>query len=261
MLSNRPQAKFALIVLIAVLALTSDASAAEAAAQAAADDSPFSVELKLGKDASSSRFSGVVQVVVIMTILSILPALLLTMTSFTRIVIVLSFVRRAMSLQQMPPNQVVIGLSLFLTIFVMAPTWEKVNASALQPYLRGEASQKAALSDGLEVMRKFMLSHVREKDLALFVSISKMPRPETAAQIPVHVVIPAFVTSELKTAFQMGFVIFIPFLVIDMVVASVLTSMGMFMLPPIVISVPFKIVLFVLVDGWHLVVRSLAMSF
>jgi len=257
MLLNTSQAKFALVVLLIVGALGSSAFGAEAAA----DDSPFSVELKMGSNASNSRFSGVVQVVVIMTILSILPALLLTMTSFTRIVIVLSFVRRAMSLQQMPPNQVIIGLSLFLTIFVMAPTWEKVNASALQPYLRGEASQKAALSDGLEVMRKFMLLHVREKDLALFVSISKMPRPESAAQIPIHVVIPAFVTSELKTAFQMGFVIFIPFLVIDMVVASVLTSMGMFMLPPIVISVPFKIVLFVLVDGWHLVVRSLAMSF
>ena len=258
MLRRTLKSKLALACLAALLAGTPMAAFG---AEAATEGSPFSVELKVGSDDGNTRFSGVVQIFVIMTILSILPALLLTMTSFTRIVIVLSFVRRAMSLQQMPPNQVIVGLSLFLSIFVMAPTWERVNAEAFQPYLRGEMSQKTALVGGLNVMRGFMLKHVREKDLALFVTIAKMPRPQSVDEIPTHLVIPAFVTSELKTAFQMGFVIFIPFLVIDMVVASVLTSMGMFMLPPIVISVPFKIVLFVLVDGWHLVVRSLAMSF
>jgi len=224
-------------------------------------DAPLSVNLTVGSGKDSAELSGVVQIVLFMTIMTILPALLLTMTSFTRIVIVLSFVRRAMSLQQMPPNQVVIGLALFLTAFVMTPVWQKANQLALQPYLRKEISQKDAAGTAMEVMRSFMIKNTRRKDLALFVTLSKMPRPNSPAEVPAHVVIPAFVTSELKTAFQMGFVIFIPFLVIDMVVASVLTSMGMFMLPPIVISVPFKIVLFVLVDGWHLVVRSLAMSF
>jgi len=170
-------------------------------------------------------------------------------------------VRRAMSLQQMPPNQVVLGLALFLTVFVMSPAWEKVNTTAVQPYLQKDIGQMEAAKKAMTVMRGFMVRNTREKDLALFVSIAKMPKPKSVQDVPTYVVIPAFVTSELKTAFQMGFVIFIPFLVIDMVVASVLTSMGMFMLPPVVISVPFKIVLFVLVDGWHLVVRSLAMSF
>ena len=228
---------------------------------ALAGDAPLSVNLTVGSGGDNAKLSGVVQIVLFMTIMTILPALLLTMTSFTRIVIVLSFVRRAMSLQQMPPNQVVIGLSLFLTAFVMTPVWQKANQIALQPYLTKEIGQKDAAVKAMDVMRSFMIKNTRRKDLALFVTLSKMPRPKSPAEVPTHVVIPAFVTSELKTAFQMGFVIFLPFLVIDMVVASVLTSMGMFMLPPIVISVPFKIVLFVLVDGWHLVVRSLAMSF
>ena len=240
------------LAAVALFAFPSDALAA---------GSPLSVNLTVGSGGDSAKLSGVVQIVLFMTIMTLLPALLLTMTSFTRIVIVLSFVRRAMSLQQMPPNQVVIGLALFLSAFVMTPIWQRANQLALQPYLREEIGQKDAAVKAMEVMRSFMIKNTRRKDLALFVTLSKMPRPKSPAEVPTHVVIPAFVTSELKTAFQMGFVIFIPFLVIDMVVASVLTSMGMFMLPPIVISVPFKIVLFVLVDGWHLVVRSLAMSF
>ena len=183
------------------------------------------------------------------------------MTSFTRIVIVLSFVRRALSLQTLPPNQVLIGLSLFLTIFTMAPVWGKLSKEALEPYRAGQITQSEALERAGGTMRSFMLRHTRRRDLALFVHMSRLPRPRGPADVPTHVLIPAFVTSELKTAFQMGFVIFLPFLVIDMVVSSVLTSMGMFMLPPVMISVPFKILLFVLVDGWHLILRSLTISF
>ena len=207
------------------------------------------------------ELSGALQILFFFTILSLVPALLLTMTSFTRIIIVLAFVRRALSLQSMPPNQVMIGLALFLTMFTMAPTWEEISGEAIAPYRAGEIASGEALSRSTQSLRKFMLKHTRKRDLALFVHLSKMPRPKGPADVPTHVLIPAFVTSELKTAFQMGFVIFLPFLVIDMVVASVLTSMGMFMLPPVIISVPFKILLFVLVDGWHLILRSMVVSF
>jgi flagellar biosynthetic protein FliP len=201
------------------------------------------------------------QILFILTILSLAPAILVMMTSFTRIIVVLSFVRSALGIQQMPPNQILIGLALFLTLFVMAPTWQEINQEALQPYLAGNMSQTNFLQKGMEPVRSFMFKQTREKDLALFVNLAQLPRPQTYSDIPNHVLIPAFIISELKTAFQIGFIIFIPFLVIDMVVASALMSMGMLMLPPMMISLPFKILLFVLVDGWNLLVRSLVLSF
>ena len=222
---------------------------------------PFKVNLGVEGTDDPQELAGTLQILLFFTLLSLLPALLLTMTSFTRIIIVLSFVRRALSLQSMPPNQVLIGLALFLTMFTMAPVIGVVHEEAWVPYREGAISQAQALESATGALRGFMLKHTRRKDLALFVHMSSAQRPRGPDDVPTHVLIPAFVTSELKTAFQMGFIIFLPFLVIDMIVSSVLTSMGMFMLPPVVISVPFKILLFVLVDGWHLILRSLTISF
>jgi flagellar biosynthetic protein FliP len=205
--------------------------------------------------------SGGLQIMLLLTVLSLAPALLVMVTAFTRIVIVLSFVRTALAVPQLPPNQILIGLSLFLTFFVMAPTWNQINEQALQPYLNREIDQKIAYERGIEPVREFLFRQTRERDLALFVDLAKLSRPKTQADIPTYVLIPAFIISELKTAFQMGIVIFIPFLIIDMVVSSALMSMGMMMLPPSIISLPFKLLLFVMVDGWHLIVRSLIMSF
>ena len=210
---------------------------------------------------TAEQTSTSLQILLILTVLSLAPAILILMTSFTRIIIVLSFTRNAMGTNMLPPNQVLIGLALFLTFFVMAPTWNDVNTKALQPYLQNEISQEEAIDRAEAPLRGFMFSQTREKDLQLFVGLAKMERPQTYADIPTYVLIPAFVISELKTAFQMGFAIFIPFMIIDMIVASVLMSMGMMMLPPMMISLPFKLLLFVLVDGWHLVVQSLVTSF
>jgi len=201
------------------------------------------------------------QILLLMTVLSVAPALVLMVTSFARIVVVLSFVRQALSTQQMPPNQVLVGLALLMTFFVMAPTWQAVHDDALRPYLDGELSATAALEQGSGPLRDFMLTQTREKDLQLFAGMADIDRPETRADLPLTVLVPAFMISELRTAFQMGFVIYLPFLIVDMVIASVLMSMGMLMLPPAMISLPFKILLFVLVDGWHLVVNSLVSSF
>ncbi|MGI6683995.1 MAG: flagellar type III secretion system pore protein FliP [Bacillota bacterium] len=202
-----------------------------------------------------------IEILLLVTVLSLVPALLVLMTSFTRIVVVLSFVRNALGTQQLPPNQVIIGLALFLTFFVMMPTFSEVYNNALQPYLEEEISREDAIQKAEGPMRTFMFKQTREKDLELFISMSGLERPETYGDIPTYVLIPAFVISELKTAFQMGFALFIPFMIIDMVVASALMSMGMMMLPPMMISLPFKILLFVLVDGWHMVVESLIVSF
>jgi len=201
------------------------------------------------------------QVLFALTVLTLAPSILIMMTSFTRIIIVLSFVRSALATQQMPPNQVLVGLALFLTFYTMSPYLDQVNNNALQPYLAGSISQDAALTAGLQPMRDFMLKQTRENDLALFVNLSNGPRPNSPEDIPTTTIIPAFIISELKTAFQIGFLIYIPFIVIDMVVASTLMSMGMMMVPPVMISLPFKILLFILVDGWHLIVRSLITSF
>ncbi len=201
------------------------------------------------------------QILALMTVLSIAPAILILTTSFTRIAVVLSFLRSALGTQQVPPNQVIIGLSLFLTLFVMKPTWNDVHANALAPYLAGDLPAPVAYERGVAPLKSFMLRNTREADLELFLDLRGGEAPATPEASGLDVVVPAFVISELRAAFQMGFVLYIPFLVIDMVVASVLMSMGMLMLPPVLISLPFKILLFVLVDGWHLVVRSLAGSF
>jgi flagellar biosynthesis protein FliP len=210
---------------------------------------------------TAEQTSTSLQILLLLTVLSIAPAILILMTSFTRIIIVLSFVRNALGTQMLPPNQVIIGLALFLTFFVMAPTWNEVNTQALQPYLKSQITQAQALDKAELPLRDFMFKQTREKDLELFVGLAKMERPKTYGDIPTYVLIPSFVISELKTAFQMGFAIFIPFMIIDMIVSSVLMSMGMMMLPPMMVSLPFKLLLFVLVDGWHLVVQSLVTSF
>ncbi|HBS59580.1 MAG TPA: flagellar biosynthetic protein FliP [Firmicutes bacterium] len=201
------------------------------------------------------------QILFMLTVLSLAPSILIMMTSFTRIIVVLSFVRSALGTQQMPPNQIIIGLALFLTFFTMAPYWQQINEQALQPYLAGNLEQEAAMDKGIQPIRDFMFKQTRENDLALFVNLANINRPSGPEEVPTYVLIPSFVISELKTAFQIGFLIYIPFLIIDMVVASTLMSMGMMMLPPVTISLPFKILLFILVDGWHLVIRSLVASF
>ena len=198
---------------------------------------------------------------VLLTVLTLAPALLVMVTSFTRIIIVLGFIRSALGVPMMPPNQVLIGLGLFLTLFVMMPTLETINREALQPYMNGEVTQQAALDSAVKPLREFMFKQTRDKDLSLFIQLAGKERPHQPDDVDTHVLVPAFVISELKTAFQMGFIIFIPFLVIDMVISSTLMSMGMMMLPPAMISLPFKILLFVMVDGWYLVVGSLVKSF
>ncbi|OEH85833.1 flagellar biosynthetic protein FliP [Desulfuribacillus stibiiarsenatis] len=201
------------------------------------------------------------QLIFLLTILSIAPAILILMTCFTRVVVVLSFTRNALATNQMPPNQVIIGLALFITFFIMTPVFAEVNDTALQPYLAGELEQVEALELAAKPFKIFMAKHTRQKDLSLFLNYAQIPPPNTIDDIPMTALVPAFAISELKTAFQIGFMIFIPFLILDMIVASVLMSMGMMMLPPVMISLPFKILLFILVDGWYLIVRSLLISF
>lgn len=201
------------------------------------------------------------RIMTLLTVLSLVPAILLMMTSFTRIVIVLSFVRNALATQQTPPTQVLIGLAMFLTFFVMAPVYRDVNENALQPYLNDEISQKEAFEAGSVPLKNFMLGQTRDQDLALFVEMSGGETLRSPEDVEMITLIPAFMISELKTAFQMGFLVFLPFLVIDMVVAGTLMSMGMFMVPPVVISLPFKLLLFVMADGWYLVVKSLLESY
>ncbi len=202
-----------------------------------------------------------VQLLVLLTLITVLPGVLFAVTGFTRILIVLGFVRNALGTQTTPPNQILVGIAFFLTIFVMAPTLRHVQKDAVEPYMHHKISQKVALERAGEPLRTFMFKQTRTSDLALFVDLSHAKRPRTRADVPTHVLVPAFIISELKTAFQIGFLIYLPFLIIDMVVASTLTSMGMMMLPPALISLPFKILLFVLVDGWHLVIQSLVNSF
>ncbi|WP_372237359.1 flagellar type III secretion system pore protein FliP [Paenibacillus sp. FSL H7-0331] len=219
------------------------------------------INIDFGSSSSAAGASNTVNIIILITILSIAPAILVLMTSFTRIIIVLGFVRTALGTQQMPPNQVLIGLALFMTFFIMAPTLGDLNEQALQPYLKGSMNQTDALDKASVTMKKFMFQHTRQKDLKLFLDYSKAQPPSGVEDTPLTALVPAYAISELKTAFQMGFMIFIPFLVIDMVVASTLMAMGMMMLPPVMISLPFKILLFILVDGWYLVVRSLLLSF
>ena len=219
------------------------------------------INISIDSATSPQQLSSTLKVVFLLTLLTLAPAIFIMTTSFTRFVIVFSFLRQALGTPQTPSNQIVIGLSLFLTLFVMMPVWEEVNQSALKPYMDNRISQESFLERSSLPLKQFMQKYTREKDLALFVRISKLPRPRNITEIPIWVVIPAFLISELKTAFQIGFILFIPFLVIDMVVSAILMAMGMMMLPPIMISLPFKLMLFVLVDGWHLIVGSMVKSF
>jgi flagellar biosynthetic protein FliP len=209
----------------------------------------------------SSDGGNAVQLLILVGAVTLVPALLFCVTGFTRILVVLGFIRTGLGTPTAPPNQVLVGIALFLTIFVMAPTFTKVKTDAIDPLSKNQITQAQALDRGQKPLREFMFRQTRTKDLALFVSLSKLKRPQTRADVPTYVLIPAFIISELKTAFQIGFLIFLPFLVIDLVVSSTLMSMGMMMLPPVFISLPFKILLFVLVDGWDLVTRSLVESF
>ncbi len=229
----------------------------------AAPPPPPAPFISIGMDQAQEpgKMAVVLQIFLLMTILSLAPAILIMLTSFTRVVIVLSLLRRALGTMQMPPNQVIIGLALFLTFFIMTPVWHQINQSALQPFLDKRIDQQQALQNAAEPLREFMFKQTREKDLALFVAIAKVERPKDVNDIPTSVLIPSFIISEVKTAFQIGLLLYVPFLIIDMVVASVLLSMGMMMLPPIMISLPFKLMLFVLADGWNLLIGSLVKSF
>ena len=219
------------------------------------------INLNVGQSGNPAQVVDSVKLLVLLTILSLIPAILLMMTSFTRIVIVLSFLRNALGTQQTPPNQVLVGLALFLTVFIMKPVYNNLNEQALKPYLANQITQEEAQNRAAKPLREFMLRQTRESDLGLFISVAKVQKPQNRDDVPLYLVIPAFIISELKTSFQMGFLIYVPFLVIDAVVASTLMSMGMFMLPPAMFSLPFKLLLFVMVDGWYLVVKSLVESF
>ena len=219
-----------------------------------------SVTIDLGQT-GPKQTAVVLQILALLTVLSLAPAFFIMVTSFTRVVIVLSFLRQAIGAQQAPPNQILLSLALFITVFVMAPVGEAVYGQAVKPLLADQISYEDAWTKGIQPIRGFMLKQVRDKDLELFIELSKLPKPETVDQVPIHVVIPAYILSELRVAFQIGFLIYIPFLIVDMVVASILMSMGMMLLPPAVISLPFKLILFVLADGWNLVIGSLVKSF
>jgi flagellar biosynthetic protein FliP len=219
------------------------------------------VSVQVGEATEPADLSTTLQIVVLLTVLALAPSIIIMVTSFVRFTVVFSFLRHAMGIHQMPPNQLLLALALILTFFVMSPVVNKSYNEGIKPYLDQQISKEEAFDTAVAPFRKFMLSQTREKDLALFVNIAKIEQPENADDIPLHVLVPGFVISELRTAFQIAFVLFVPFLVIDMVVASVLMSMGMMMLPPIIVSLPFKILLFVLVDGWYLLVKSLVESF
>ena len=219
------------------------------------------VSVELGEASEPSDLSATLQVVLLLTVLTLAPSIILMLTSFIRLVVVLGFLRQAIGTQQLPPNQLLISLALILTFFIISPIANQAYNDGLKPYLNEEISKEEAFEKGMAPFRKFMLAQTREKDLALFVNLSGMEQPETEADVPLHILIPGFVISELRMGFQIAFLIFVPFLIIDMIVASVLMSMGMMMLPPIIVALPFKILLFVLVDGWYLLVKSLVGSF
>lgn len=221
----------------------------------------FGKTVTLSDDADPGNYVFSLQLLFLLTILTLAPSILIMVTGFTRILIILSFIRSALGLQQTPPNQVIIGLSLFLTFFVMMSVATEINNEAIQPFINEEISQEAAIEKGLNPIRDFMFKQTRDKDIGLFMNMKGYRNVTTLDDIPTHVLIPSFIISELKTAFQVGFIIYIPFLVIDMIVASTLMAMGMMMLPPVIISLPFKILLFVLVDGWNLIVKSLVLGF
>jgi flagellar biosynthetic protein FliP len=259
-MGNSPPHRYPLWIVGLLISLLLFCSASLAFAQAQAMPIP-TLKIGVGEAKNPGEVSVLIEILFLLTILSLAPAILIMMTSFTRLVVVFSFLRNALGLHQMPPNQVLIGLSLFLTFFIMTPVWQTVRENAWTPYREKKISQEKALEEAMKPIRKFMLKQTREKDLALFITTAKLPKPKDVEDIPTTVLLPAFMISELKTAFQMGFILFLPFLVIDMVVSSVLLSMGMMMLPPVMISMPFKVLLFVMVDGWYLVVGSMVKSF
>jgi flagellar biosynthesis protein FliP len=219
------------------------------------------LSIEVGKATKPEDVSVTLQILLLMTILSLAPAILILTTAFTRIIVVFYFVKQALGTPQMPPAQILVGLAMFLTFFIMAPVWTKVNTVAVQPYLEKKLNLTEAYDRGVDPLREFMFKQTREEDLALFVKMANLQKPSSRNDVPTYVVVPAFAISELRTGFQIGFIIFIPFLIIDVVVSSILMSMGMMMLPPAMISMPFKILLFILVDGWHLVVSSLMASY
>jgi flagellar biosynthetic protein FliP len=219
------------------------------------------IQIGVAQTDDPQQVSVLLQIIALLTIIALAPSLLILLTSFVRVAASLSFLRQAMGTHSMPPNQIIVGLALFLTFYIMMPVWEKVNNNAIQPYLREEITTEVAIEKAMDPIREFMFSQTRKKELGLFLKMSNYNKPYNKADVPTMVLIPAFVISELKTAFIIGFFIYVPFLVIDMVVASVLLSMGMMMLPPVMVSLPFKLMLFVLVDGWSLIAQSLVDSF
>ncbi|GAA0746223.1 flagellar type III secretion system pore protein FliP [Clostridium oceanicum] len=230
----------------------------------AAPDSPMpipKIDISVDKATTPSQYVDNIKLFIFLTVISLLPSFIVMMTSFVRITVVFGFLRNAMGTQQTPPNQVLIGLALFLTIFIMRPVYNNINSNAIKPYVDKKITQEQAIEIGAKPLREFMLKQTRKKDLKLFVDIAKPNFEVTKDNVPLYIVVPSFIISELKTAFQIGFLLFIPFLIIDLVVASILMSMGMFMLPPVMVSLPFKLLLFVMVDGWHLLIKSLVMSF
>lgn len=222
------------------------------------------INLEIGNNQGNGKGGDLVdslKILLLLTVISLAPSFLIMLTSFTRIIIVLSLIRNALATQRMPPNQVLIGLALFMTVFIMAPVWQAINTDALQPYINQEIETEIFYQQAAEPLREFMFKQTREKDLALFVELASIERPENRDDIPLFVLIPSFIISELKSAFQIGFMIYLPFIMIDMVVASILMSMGMMMLPPVMISLPFKLLLFILVDGWYLLIETLIKTF
>ncbi|WIV10870.1 flagellar type III secretion system pore protein FliP [Proteiniborus sp. MB09-C3] len=247
--------RISLILLIIMLFITGTSYAAP---QAPSFDGALGF---INGSSDNAGYVSAIQLLILFTILSLAPSILIMMTSFTRIIIVLSFLRNAIGTQQTPPNQVLIGIALFLTFFLMAPIAAEINQEAIQPYLAGEVGQEEALDTAMGPIREFMFKQTKEKDIALFLRIAKIDKVDKLEDIPTRVLIPSFIISELKTAFQIGFILYIPFLVIDMVVASTLMSMGMMMLPPVMISLPFKLLLFIMVDGWNLIIGQIISSF
>lgn len=249
-----------LVVVLLLLALAAGTAAFAAPAKAAPATPGTTLELKLA-DPSGPGGSSAMRIVLLMTILAVAPSIMLLMTCFVRIILALHFLRQALGTPQMPPNQVVVGLALFLTFFVMSPTVDRIYKEAWIPYEQGQMDITQGAQAASEPLKAFMLKNVREADVALFVKMAKMPRPHTAQELPLRVVVPAFVISELRVGFEIGFLLFLPFLVVDLVVSAVLLSMGMMMLPPQMVSLPFKLLLFVLVDGWGLLAGSLVAGF
>lgn len=219
------------------------------------------MNVDLNQFISPAQFSQSIQLIISLASISLAPFFLISVTSFLRTIIVLSIIRTAIGTANIPPSPVIISIAIFLTIFVMTPVWQEANTKALVPYNQGKITMNQAFDRGMQPLKTFMLKQTREKDLALFIQFSRIPAPKTAEDVPIYVVIPSYMISELKTAFQIGFLLFIPFLIIDLVVANILLSLGMFMLSPVMVSLPFKILLFVLVDGWNLIIRGLLLSF